>query len=179
MNILGLDISTSTVGLCILDEHEKLIFIDYIKPTGNSLFEKLDSAVKQFNEKLKEFTVDKIYAEQPNVMFSKGLSSAQVIATVLRFNGGFLFTIKQKYGILNINEIMASSARKNTIGIGRYPKGVNAKEEVFKWVNSNSKNSFNWPLKIKGKHKGQIIPECYDMCDAYIISAFGVKKENN
>ena len=177
MNILGVDISTTTIGLTILDENKNLILIDYIKPTGNTLFEKVDSAINQLNEKLKNFTVDKIYAEQPNVMFSKGLSSAQVLGTILRFNGSFLFTCCKKFNKLPI-EVMASSARKSIIGIGRYPKGVNAKEEVFKWINSNFKSSFNWPLKDKGKKKGTIIPECYDMCDSLIIALYGVKKEN-
>lgn len=176
MNILGLDISTSTVGLTILDENKNLILIDYIKPVGDTLFEKLNSAIEQFDKKLKDFTVDKIYAEQPNMMFSKGLSSAQVLSTILRFNGAFLFTLCKKFNTFPI-EIMASSARKSIIGIGRYPKGVNAKEEVFKWINSNCK-LFTWPLKNKGRNKGKIIPECYDMADSYIIALYGVKNES-
>jgi hypothetical protein len=71
---------------------------------------------------------------------------------------------------------MASSARKSIIGIGRYPKGVNAKEEVFKWVNSNCK-PFTWPVKNKGRNKGKIISECYDMTDSWVIALFGVKNE--
>jgi hypothetical protein len=180
MNVLGLDISTTTIGITILNEKGSLVLIDYVKPVGNILFEKIDSATNQLNEKLKYFTIDKIYAEQPNVMFSKGLSSAQVLGTILRFNGAILFTVCKKLNILNINEAMAISMRKKIIGIGRFPKGTNTKEEIFNWVQkylNSSQQKVNWPLVEKGKNKGKFKPECYDMCDSFITALYGIRIE--
>jgi Holliday junction resolvasome RuvABC endonuclease subunit len=178
MNVLGIDCSTSTIGITILDEHENLILIDYIKPQGDNLFEKMESASKQIDEKIKLIPIHKIYAEQPNIMFSRGLSSAQVIATILRFNGAILFTLSQKYNIL-INEAMASSMRKKIIGIGRFPKGTNTKQEIFNWVQKNSLQKINWPLMEKGKNKGKFKNECFDMADSYITALYGVDQEND
>ena len=112
--LLGLDISTSTIGVSVLDiDSKSLVYIGYIKPVGNNLYEKVKSAINDFdliieNKAIQPITA--IYAEQPNIMFRPGFSSAQVLSTILRFNGAFLFTLYQKFGILII-EAMAVSMR--------------------------------------------------------------------
>lgn len=174
MNVLAFDISTSIIGFSVIEiESGELLSIGFLKPEGNSREEKIVSALNQF-EKYQLSNISAIYAEAPNMMFRSGFSSAQVIATILRFNGAFLFELYQKFHLIP-QEVMATSARKQVIGIGRFPKGTNTKQEILKWV--QSRISISWPIIEKGKHKGELKSESYDMADSYIIGLYGVKNE--
>ena len=142
--------------------------IDYVKPQGNTLFEKVESAVEQFYHKIGQTSVDTVVAEQPNIMFQAGRSSASTISKILRFNGAFLFTICQSFRILP-QEVMAISARKAVIGRGRFAPGLNPKEEVWKWVNQQA--TIQWPIGRTGNFK----PERFDMADSAIVAWYGHK----
>ncbi len=172
MNILGLDISTTAIGICILNEKE-ILLLDYVKPFGSDFLKKLDSSSSELINKLKPFKIDYIYAEKPNIMFSKGLSRAQVIAVVLRFNGALLFTLYREFNVLP-KEVMASSARKKVIGKGKFQ---DAKKAVFDYVYSIVGDSINWPKKERGQNKGKFANECFDIADAYIIAKYGILNE--
>lgn len=176
--ILGLDISTSTIGFTLLNLTGSVEYINYIKPEGNNIFEKVASATRSIDAYIWPYVqingpIKAIYAEAPNIMFQRGFSSAQTIATILRFNGAFLFTLYQKFNILP-KEVFATSARKQVIGIGRFK--LDPKEEVFKWVNSHIKYTYPhfWPIISKGKNKGKLLHECFDMADSYIIAKYGL-----
>ena len=68
---------------------------------------------------------------------------------------------------------MATSARKQVIGIGCWPKSINTKLEVLKWVQTQIP-TYQWPIKEKGKNKGKLIAECFDLADSFIIAKYGV-----
>lgn len=167
MNVLGLDISTTTIGVTVLNENGVVLAI-YLKPEGETVFEKVASALHQFDSSVK-IPIDYVYAEAPNIMFAKGMSTAQTIAKILRFNGAFLFTLYRRLNILPI-EVMAVSARKRVIGIGRFKE--KPKEAVFEWVKNNT--DIVWPTMKKGKHQGEYSPECFDIADSYIVSKYGL-----
>ena len=170
MNILGLDISTSCVGITVLNENETLVIFDYVKPIGDTIFEKINSATIQTSKILSNTKIDYIIAEMPNIAFSVGKSSAQVISTVLRFNGAFLSYCYQNY-TTNITEIMAVSARKAVTGRGRYE---DVKNNIFDWVNNKIQYE-KWPLVQRGKNKGKYAKECYDLADSFILAQYGYK----
>jgi len=172
LNILGIDCSTTTIGICVLNEKE-ILLLDYVKPLGNNFLEKVNSASSELINKLESFQIDSIYTEQPNIMFSKGLSRAQVIAVVLRFNGALLFTLYREFNVLP-KEVMASSARKKVIGKGKFQ---DAKKAVFDYVYSIVGDSINWPKKERGQNKGKFANECFDIADAYIIAKYGILNE--
>lgn len=173
MHLLGVDISTTTIGLTILNEKKELVLIDYIKPNGNTFLEKALSVEQQFQEKIK-IPIDKIAAEQPSMMFKQGKSSAQIIATILRFNGIVHFILYKLYNIYP-QEMAASTARKLTTGVGIYKKPLNAKEECFKWLEKNVQMPSSWPVKKQGQNKGQLADEAFDMSDSYIIALAALK----
>jgi len=174
--ILGLDISTSTVGVTVLNLTGGLEFIGYVKPIGETMYEKVESALSQFKLLLAPFKITSIYAEQPNIMFKAGFSTAQTLSIILRFNGAFLFTVSQMYGILP-QEVMAVSARKQVTGHGRFAKGTDTKQEVLKWVSAQVLTAI-WPTIQKGKNKGNLATECFDMADSYIIARYGLINES-
>lgn len=173
--ILGLDISTSTVGVTILNLSGDVAHLGYIKPIGTNVFEKAKTAAQDLEMIIAGFPITSIYAEAPNIMFRAGFSSAQVLATILRFNGAVLFTLHRKLSILP-NEAMAVSIRKQVIGHGRFAKGTDTKTEVLKWVSSQI--TFNWPTIDKGKNKGKLLPECFDMADSYVVARYGLLNES-
>jgi hypothetical protein len=174
--ILGLDISTTTIGLTLLNTEGEVEYIGYLKPVGDTMYEKVASAFKQLDgTPIKTFKISAIYAEQPNIMFKAGFSTAQTLSKILRFNGAFLFTLSQMYGILPY-EVMAVSARKQVTGVGRFK--TDPKTAVFKWVDTNSKTKIDWPTSDKGKNQGQPRPECFDMADSYIIARYGLIHES-
>lgn len=169
--ILGLDISTTTIGFTILDSEGKVVRSNFIKPIGDTMFEKVDSAINDFNGKVGDgLKIDEIVAEKPNIMFASGFSSAQTLATILRFNGAFLFTLYCKFHILPI-EVMAVSARKSVIGVGRFKS--DPKQAVLNWVISDYPEAANWPKIDKGKNQGKFKAECFDMADSYVIAKYG------
>jgi hypothetical protein len=171
MNILGLDISSSTIGFTVLNEKECLI-CNYVKPKGNNIWEKVES-VEDTLFNLRVLKIDAIYVEQPNIMFSKGFSSAQVLSIILRFNGAILFTLYKNFNILP-HEVMASSARKKVMGVGRFKS--DAKQHVWDWVNKDIGNQ-PWPKIDKGKNIGKLKEEAFDMSDSYIIAKYGLINE--
>lgn len=177
--ILGLDISTSTVGFTLLNLTGDVVKMGYVKPIGSDYCAKVKSASKTLLYEIElEGPITSIYAEAPNMMFRTGFSSAQVISTIMRFNGAFLFTLYEKLNILP-NEAMAVSMRKQVIGVGRFKKGTNTKEEVFKWVQTQvSPLNPKWPLIEKGKNQGKFMSECYDMADSYVVARYGLIYES-
>jgi hypothetical protein len=174
--ILGLDISTSTVGATVLNLTGGLECITYVKPIGTTMYEKVQSTFLTLRTRLVPFKITSIYAESPNIMFRAGFSSAQVLSTILKFNGALLFTLHVNFNTLP-KEAMAVSMRKQVTGHGRFAKGTDTKQEVLKWVTSEIP-WFTWPTIEKGKNKGKPLSECFDMADSYIVARYGLLHES-
>ena len=175
---IGLDISTSIIGVSYLDINGKLINLQNINLKKHKcLFEK-SSKVKEYIEGLhKEFEFETdavIFVEEAFQSFSKGFSSAKTLSQLNKINGivSYLFYsyFKSKPIYINVN----TARRVLQIKIDKKQK--NTKEQVLRWV--QSKIDFNWPEKIisRGINKGVVKFEdsCYDMSDAYVISKAGI-----
>ena len=170
--ILGLDISTSVVGVCILDSG-KIHHIDFINlEKEKNIFDKS----KKFKDSLAlmydRFEIDKIGVEENLQAFRPGLSSAKTIVTLARFNGICSYIAQEVFGIqpefINVN-----SARKK-IGFKLDRKsGKNTKEQVLDFVSIHSGKK-SWPTRVlkSGPRKDTVvlIKECYDMADAYVVA---------
>jgi len=171
--ILGLDISTSVVGVCVLNEKNQLKLLEYINlEKEKSVFDK----GKKFKEELSLMTsklnVTRVGIEENLQAFRPGLSSAKTIVTLARFNGICSY-ISQEIFKLTPEFINVNSARKSLdIKINR-KSDKNTKEQVQEHV-SSLEPSFDWPTKVmtRGPRKGIVvlIKECYDMADAYVIA---------
>jgi len=92
--ILGLDVSTKTLGISIFEDngrYGKLILLHHIapkvKPITDSkteeLFIKADIFKDEFLEKYKDFGITKIIIEEPLL----GSNNVHTVGTLLRFNG--------------------------------------------------------------------------------------------
>lgn len=180
--ILGLDISTSCTGWCVLDEHGSLVSIGYIDlKKEKNVFKKAKTVQKKMSDIHISHEIKKIFIEENLQTFRSGFSSAKTLSTLARFNGIVSFICCEEFKIdpefLNVN----SSRRSLGIKLQREKDcGKSTKEQVLEWVSSSLGNTnYQWPIRTlkSGPRKGQRVLEsgCYDMADAYVIAKAGAE----
>lgn len=179
--ILGLDVSTSTTGFCILDNDGKLLELGYIPlAKTKKLVEKgfvFKHAVISMIEKYPE--ISQVYIEEAFQRYGAGMSSARTITRLASFNGIVQYICAEHFK--QAPELVSVSDARKTCGIKTISKkkaGIEVKEQVFEQVNNHLK--YNWPTKIlqSGPRKGQkiIMPESRDMADAWVVARAGFIK---
>lgn len=162
--ILGLDISTSTVGAAIIDEDtdeiKSLFYVSLKKEKG--LLNKIKLLKNELQKQ--ELPISHVAIEEPLVMFKEGFSRAQILSLLSQFNGMSQFLVFLLY---NVDPIMynVNNARKRSFPELKFPKGKKRKELVQEAV-AEAYPDVDFPLKRTGKMKD----ECYDMCDAVVIA---------
>jgi len=179
---LGLDISTSTIGLCITDQNKTvklLSFLDLSKE--KTLFKKAENFKKVLQEINKEYVVTDITIEENLQAFRPGFSSAKTIVTLARFNGVCTYIASEVFGV-NPKFMNVNAARK-LVGVKIDRKSEkNTKEQILQFV-QNKDQTLSWPTKRlkSGPRKGNVIlvKECYDMADAYIIAQSAMIQEEH
>jgi len=88
--ILGLDISTSITGVTVLTDDGSIIYNEIIDLTNKKLdtvFKKAACVKQRLTEIKHLFYITNVFIEQSLNAFRPGLSSAQVILTLGKFNG--------------------------------------------------------------------------------------------
>ncbi len=180
--ILGLDISTSTIGICLVEEDEKVKLIDFLDLSKQkSLFEKAEKFKSYLVDLKKKHKVKQIAIEENLQAFRPGLSSAKTIVSLARFNGVCTYVSAEVFG-LNPDFVNVNAARK-LVGIKINRKSdKNTKEQILDFV-MNRDSSLDWPTKILrgGPRRGTevLVKECYDMADAYVVAQSAVIQEKN
>ena len=185
--ILGLDVSTSCTGWCILDDDGKFIDLGSIKlSVYKSPYKKASVVRTALGELLIKYDIKNIYIEENLQAFRPGFSSAKTLSTLARFNGIVSLLCFETFNLepehLNVN------AARKTLGIKLIRKkygGKPTKEQVFEWVSDQIENDYSgyqWPIKTlkSGRRKGEMILDSssYDMADAYVICRAGWYKLN-
>lgn len=172
--ILGLDISTSSTGYCILDADGEVIRADAweLKNKNNfpDEFAKANHIKENMLEIKAQFPIEKVYIEMPFTFFGSGGSSAKTMAVLQKFNGIVswlcydIFGKKPKY-------FTAQQARKlNKITV---KKGKDTKKQILEWVcNSTS------TITVENTRYGNPKPKYYDIADAIVIAKAGLEKIN-
>lgn len=177
MIVVGLDISTSCTGICIIDSGiqpddagSHIINLEYVEfKDCKTLWEKADkmhNVLSAHASNLKQ--MPGVFAvEEPLLGFQKGMSSATTITTLMRFNGIVSF-IGRKIFSVDPTHISAASARK-LCGIKMQKTstaGMSGKEQVFKHMSEHDLKHVIWPVKKNGSP----IDASRDMTDAYVIA---------
>lgn len=175
MQTLGLDISTSNIGIVILDNEQKLIHAEALAIKKLKSFHEKAAFVKESIKKVnKKFDIKSIAIEQNLQAFRPGFSSAKTLFTLARFNGVVTYLLHEEFK-LDVTEINVNHARK-VVGLKINRKSESStKEQVLDWVSSRDLGGFSWPKRkvTRGKRAGHVIftEECYDIADAYVIAA--------
>lgn len=175
--ILGLDISTKTVGFALFDmTSSKLLelthFSPKIKPQPEDKIEELikkSEAFKKHLENYKNVGIVRVIIEEPLLQSN----NIYTVGTLLRYN---TLILKACYDVLGVLPTFISTynARKyafpdlvgkndkgKNVLFGGYPKDIDKKHVIWEHVNAVCPE-VNWLYDKKGKLK----KECYDMSDA-------------
>ena len=187
--ILGLDISTKTIGWALFDlESQSLLELTHvspiIKPKPEDKMEELMFKVDAFEEKLKEYRdmgITKIIIEEPLL----NSNNVWTVGTLLRYNSMISRSIYTVLGIIP-NYISTYNSRKfawpdlvqeNSKGkrvlFGGLPKTIDKKELIWKKV-SESEPQITWLYTRNNTLK----KECFDQSDAYTCVLGYIKKES-
>lgn len=178
---IGLDISTSIVGVCVL-EHKtnKLIDLFPIKMTSTKFNDIWDKSLFFETEIIKKinptWTLKRIFVEEAMKRFAPGFSSADTIITLAKMNGIACFSMLKTYGVkptfVNVNTGRAQLGIK----INRKDKTKSTKEKVFEQVLLLNP-SFSWEQHIAktGKSVGKMVYDRHnqDMADAWVVCRSG------
>lgn len=175
--ILGLDVSTKTIGISLFNNKGVLLELTHIspntKPTPKSKTEELIKKADLFSNFIKKYTalnIKHVVIEEPLLRSN----NVNTIGVLLRFNG---MITKICYDILNVTPeyISTYEARKNAFPIlmqpnanrkivlfGAYPKDIDKKKIIWGLV-SEREPQLKWLLNSKGVLR----KENFDMTDAY------------
>lgn len=175
--ILGLDVSTSITGVCLLDErieegdvlHPRLVLDNINFKKCKSLWEKVDFARDFFKHSHDEYAwnPDVIVVEEPLLGFSKGKSSASTITTLMRFNGIVSSIVRDVFHV-DPTYISSATARKLCgVKLQQTKKcGKKQKDQVFEFMCEHDLKGFVWDKKKCGSP----VDASKDMTDAYVIA---------
>lgn len=170
--ILGLDISTSCVGVCLLNDDGTKRLLDGIEFRGcDTLFEKADVVAAYFtNLRAQSPLLDRIVVEEALLGFRAGMSSATTITTLIRFNGIVSFITREMWG--RVPEYLSAAHARKLCGIKLQRTGIAGpqKEQVFRYFADHDLQGYPWPIKKNGKE----IEWSRDATDAYCIAKAGL-----
>jgi hypothetical protein len=161
--ILGLDVSTSIVGVCVYDSNrEEIIKADYIdlRKIGGIL-NKAQAVEDYINQNLLDKKIDYIFIEEALMFFRRGGSTAKTMSVLQRFNGIVSWIC---FKSLNIEPryITPISARSRC-GI-KVPRGKKAKEVVIEHFIQSKE------FQIDYTRYGNVQKYCYDIADAIVVA---------
>ena len=169
--ILGLDISTSITGFCILDGDGEIIRSDVWdirnKNRFKSIFQKAEYIKDGLRDMKVQYPIEKVFIEKPFIFFGSGGSSGKTMAALQRFNGIVSWICYEVFE-QPPQYFTAQQARKlNEIKI---PRGNNTKKEILKWVLDKYPN-----FSVEYTSYGNPKPKYFDIADAIVIAIAGLK----
>ena len=187
--VLGLDVSTRTIGWAIFDIQTKELlelthFSPVIKPKPEDKIEELILKVRGFEEKLEGYRnlgITKVVIEEPLL----NSNNIWTVGTLLRYNS---MITKSIYDILGIvpcfistynsrkcawPDLVQENDKGKKVLFGGLPKDIDKKEIIWKKV-SNKEPQITWLYTKNNTLK----KECFDMSDAYTCVMGYMKQEN-
>lgn len=168
--ILGLDASTTTIGLCVIDFDgygKTLVHHEYFKPPKKGdIFERLATVRDFIFERLDEYKPDHVCLEDI-ILFMKGHSTAKTINS--------LAVLNRTVGLAVFNHSGRAPTLLNVMKIRhalKLDKKLPTKEEIPDLVAFHlNLGEFPWRLNKKEK----VMEENYDMADAMAVALTFIK----
>jgi len=164
--ILGLDLSTSIIGLCIVDDDGEIYHQEHIDlRKEETFFDKVRSAKEKILCLFEPNSIDEVWIEQSLQAFRPGFSSAKTLLTLSKFGGIMEWIILESTGITP-QYIGATSARKQCgITVRRGEKG---KDVVMRFLLDKEPT-----FVVEYTTHGNIKKHFYDIADAIVIAKAG------
>jgi Holliday junction resolvasome RuvABC endonuclease subunit len=167
--ILGLDISTSRIGIAIIDDQANLITCEEIKMKSS---DPLETRAEIFETRIKEirskYVIKHVFVEQPFMAFSGGKTTAVTMAKLQRFNGMCCYITYNLFGSASV--LIPANKARGLVGL-KIPRGQKAKTRVIEWVSERYPQDFIVEYTRHGNPK----PGTDDKADAIVIANAGLK----
>ena len=169
MVILGLDVSTTTIGYAFT-KNRKILDMGFIDISKQNTFkDKAYHALEVLDDNLNMEETNKIIVEDSLSGFMGGKTRMQTIIKLAKFNAVFCFVMEWRHDV-DVELINPNTARKAVFGKARV-KGKSAKEYVKEQVDKKFKpNGF-----IKMNKRGNPDKRNIDAYDA-LVCAFSQLK---
>jgi len=170
--VLGLDISTSNIGICVSDESD--IIYEFISIPLNKivkdkdLFKKVSVFEVAINKIFAKHDISHTFIEKPLEFFKQSESMAHTIILLNCFNilcQYILHGKKIKYTLVS-----PSTALKCAIGRGTKPTWVKDKKSWLAKIFEQTHPEIELKKYEKGKSVGEIHAEMYDPIDAWVLT---------
>ncbi len=168
---LGLDISTSKVGLCIMDYKFNLLETVLIKLNTKDELEDRCLQIEEFINNLK-YNITSIYIESAYIAFSGGKTSAITMSKLQRFNGMVCFMVRKLLG--QQASLLSPAKARGLVGL-KIKRGENTKQKVIEHVTRSFPNDFEYELTRHGNPK----PGTDDRADAIVIAWAGLNQKTS
>ena len=169
--ILGLDISTSKIGYCIINKNKEIVANEFVKLKPLQLEDRAEIFYELLNTLNGEYKIQCIFIEEPFTMFGGGRTTAGTMAKLQRFNGMCSFAVRR---IFKVNPVLipANQARKS-VGL-KIKRGEDTKKKIIEWVETKYPEDFVYELTRHGNPK----PGTDDKADAVVIALAGFSQIN-
>ncbi len=175
--ILGLDVSTSIVGICLLNREGEFVKIWYVDLRKEKEFsEKVERYADSFGSDFdrsydySKYVVDHVFIEESLSGFAAGRTSQQTIIKLAMFNGACTYQAFCETGVYPIHihpsTVKASMKHEGLV----IPKGGDKKRLTLDFV----RKAIEFPY-VETRN-GNPQPYCYDMADAYCVARAGYLK---
>lgn len=169
MIILGLDISSSRIGYCLINEKEELLLVDEIKLKPSQSLEERADIFKDTMKIIKEHSeVEYVFIEQPFIAFSGGKTTAATMAKLQRFNGMCSYVVHDLFG--HTPTLIQANKARGLVGL-KIKRGSKTKLKVIEWVSEKYPKAFIVEYTRHGNPK----PGTDDKSDAIVIALAGLK----
>tara|TARA_R110000824_G_scaffold355729_3_gene542935 strand:+ start:39 stop:593 length:555 start_codon:yes stop_codon:yes gene_type:complete len=180
--ILGLDVSTSKVGLSIINYDGKLLECQVVKLDSKQPLEdrclELERVINKYNvlnyinNHTVPYNIKEVYIEQAFIMFSGGKTTAMTMSKLQRFNGMCSFMVRRLFGF---NPVLIAANRARSINGIKIKRGENTKKKVIEWVAAKYPKDFLVELTRYGNPKSGTD----DMADAVVVALAGLNGGEN
>jgi hypothetical protein len=187
--LLGLDVSTKTIGVALFSSTGQLLELTHISPVIKPEPEsKLETLIKKA-DLVRDFLIEKGYENMniKHILIEEPLlqsNNVNTVGTLLRFNGmitkiaydligvipTYISTYESRKGAFP--ELMQPGATSRPVLFGAYPKDVDKKKVIWEKVAAREPQIV-WPLDKKGGLK----KENFDMSDAYTVTLSYMKAQ--
>ena len=169
--ILGLDISTTIVGVSVIDPDGNLILSDHWDISKiDTLFEKAEVIGSNLWQVKNDYAISSVFIETALKKFFPGKSRADTIIKLAKFNGVVSWLSFETFGFeptfINVN----TARTLYGLSFPRGTKGPQRKKMVIEAVKEKEKTAFTFEMARGGKNykKGTD-----DRADAIVIARAG------
>lgn len=179
---IGLDISSSIIGIAIIDENKDVLYSSAINISKiDGLIDKTDKVKEEFLKLSFLYKPELIFVEECAKMFGGGATTANTLMALARINATISFIAHEAFNTKIIDINVRSARAKLGIKIDQKDKTKTTKEkvrEIFtKMYPDKAEKCVTKHIAKVGKHKGceVIDKESEDRLDALIIALAGIK----